>query len=207
MKLIVTLLLCSLSALLVSSFAHILILENKKYIEHIDTRLEEDGYSMERSELISKRAYQSELTLELPRLWKIELAFSSIAIISIFVFAVLIIKFRIAANPFDGVFLFIASVVLVVLVLVIHHVFRENFQLGKNALIWPGIYVDSSLAFLTPALIWFAARMNFKEWRLGFHRQKWIGITFYVISGIMATIVLVIFAMIVLTPDLGGHWG
>jgi hypothetical protein len=49
--------------------------------------------------------------------------------------------------------------------------------------------------------------MNFKEWRLGFHRQKWIGITFYVISGILATIVLVIFVMIALTPDLGGHWG
>jgi hypothetical protein len=169
MKLIVTLLLCFLSALLVASFAHILTLENKKYSEHIDKRLEEDGHSMEQSKLIAMREYQEELALELPRLRKIELAFSFIAIIAVFVFAVLIIKFRIAPNRFDGVFLFIASVILVVLVLVNHHVFRENFQLGKNALIWPGIYVDSSLAFLTPALIWLAARMNYKELRFGLH--------------------------------------
>jgi hypothetical protein len=207
MKMIVTLLLCFLSALLVASFAHILIRENKRDIEHIGSRLEEDGHSMEQSELIAMREYQGELTLEIPGLRKIEMVFSSIAIIAIFIFAVLIIRFRIAANRFDGVFLFMASVILVVLVLVNQHVFRENFQLGKNALIWLGIYVDSALAFLTPALIWLAARMNFKEWRLGFHRQKWIGITFYVISGILATIVLVIFVMIALTPDLGGHWG
>lgn len=108
---------------------------------------------------------------------------------------------------FDGLVIMIVSCLTAITLLPGLNELGRSYYNGHNALMNLRTVVLVTTMASLPLVLFFAGRLNHMEVQRGLHGSKWITGLAYSFGTIVLIFGLILLVALLLTPDLGGHWG